>query len=162
MRKSSKKRASRASKDEADGSEGPKPAGKRPRRRHRFVRGRGLLVRDEDILNFAGHLKSHQIIEVAGRFDATANIIFEDIHTDPAGQTFMQRVAERVPLKVPKIRKIASESRARDYRKIATAIEEGVRSGDGFSARRTRRRSSRSCSNTRRFIPGQWRNSAFR
>jgi len=54
-----------------------------------------------------------------------------------SGQTLAQRIAERVPQKVPKIRKIGRESRARDYRKIVAAIEQAVRSGDGFSARRT-------------------------
>ena len=120
---------------------GQAPAGKRTRRRHRSTRGltrdRGLLVSDKDILSFVGHLKSYQIVEVAGRFDAIANIVFEDLHTDPAGKTLIERIAERVPLKIPKIHKIARESRARDYRKITAAIEEGVRAGDGFSARRT-------------------------
>ena len=143
----------------------------------RFTRDQGLLVSDEDIHDFVGHLKWGQIEEVAGRFDEIASIIFEDIHTDPAdaatvtskrgstgstrapsaasgleensvggsaveesttaGQTLAQRIAERVPRKAPKIRKIGRESRARDYRKIVAAIEQAVRSGDGFAARRT-------------------------
>ncbi|HKV39783.1 MAG TPA: hypothetical protein VJX67_11270 [Blastocatellia bacterium] len=115
------------------------PPGKRRRRRLRFTRDLGLLVRDEDIHNFVGHLKWGQLTEVAGRFDAIACLIFEDLHTQPieARQTLAQRIAERVPRKVPKIRKIGRESRARDYRKIVKAIEEAVRAGDGFSARRT-------------------------
>ena len=136
-----------------------------------------MLVSDEDIHDFVGHLRWGQIEEVAGRFDEIASIIFEGLHTHPAdaatvtskggstgsprapgaasgseqdsvegsavresmtaGQTLAERIAERVPQKAPKIRKIGRESRARDYRKIVAAIEQAVRSGDGFSARRT-------------------------
>ncbi|HEY6329650.1 MAG TPA: hypothetical protein VI756_09935 [Blastocatellia bacterium] len=131
-----------------------------------------MLVRDEDIHDFIGHLKWGQIEEVAGRFDEIACIIFEDLHTDlpgevaskgpsgssrapgsasglegdrkagsmgamDTGQTIAQRIAARVPKNAPKIRKIGRESQARDYRKIVAAIEEAVRSGDGFSARNT-------------------------
>ncbi|HEY6330408.1 MAG TPA: hypothetical protein VI756_13815, partial [Blastocatellia bacterium] len=41
-----------------------------------------MLVRDEDIHDFVGHLKWGQIGEVAGRFDEIACVIFEDVHTD--------------------------------------------------------------------------------
>ncbi|HEY6329647.1 MAG TPA: hypothetical protein VI756_09920 [Blastocatellia bacterium] len=169
MRKSSDKKH-RTRNALADGRQAP--SGKRPRRRHRFTRDRGLLVRDEDIHDFVGHLKWGQIEEVAGRFDEIACTIFEDLHTDlsgeaaskgstgssrapgsasgveggrkagstgsrETGQTLVQRIAERVPRKAPKIRKIGRESRAKDFRKIVEAIEEAVRAGDGFSARNT-------------------------
>ncbi|HEY6328724.1 MAG TPA: hypothetical protein VI756_05265 [Blastocatellia bacterium] len=170
MRKSSDKEG-RTRNALADGRQAP--SGKTARRRLRSTRDRGLLVRDEDIHDFVGHLKWGQIDEVAGRFDEIAcTIFFEDPHTDladeatskgPSGsprapgsasglegdrkagsmgamearQTLAQRIAERVPRKAPKIRKIGRESRARDYRKIVAAIEEAVRSGDGFSARNT-------------------------
>ncbi|HKV39447.1 MAG TPA: hypothetical protein VJX67_09555 [Blastocatellia bacterium] len=169
MRKSSDKKG-RTRNAVADGRQ--VPSGKHPRRTRRFKRDQGLLVRDEDIHDFVGRLSLHQLSEVAGRFDEIACVIFEDLHTDlageatskgpsgsprapgrasgsegdsaagsmgatEAGQTLPQRIAERVPQKAPKIRRIGRESRAHDYRKIVAAIEEAVRSGDGFSARRT-------------------------
>ncbi|HEY6327954.1 MAG TPA: hypothetical protein VI756_01365 [Blastocatellia bacterium] len=106
-----------------------------------FTRDWGLLVTDQDILNFVGHLNGGQLREVAGRFDEIACIILEaragELRSGVGGgQESGERTLTLSPI-LSKIRKIGRESRAREYRKIVTEIEEGVRSGDGFSAQVT-------------------------
>jgi hypothetical protein len=83
------------------------PSRKRPRRKRRFTRDQGLLVKDEDIHNFVGHLKWRQLNEAAARFDEIASIIFEDLHTDPAdpGNGSIKRGINRLtPSTGPRVR----------------------------------------------------------
>lgn len=130
-----------------------KPTASRPARRSRrkVTRDSYLLVKDQDIFDLVNSMPIDQMKVLAGRFAVIASIIRAET-TWPAGAVRIagtsraakslgdgeERAAAADQMKkIEKIERIGRESRAKGFRKIVSAIKQGLGAGRDYTARTT-------------------------